>query len=282
MNIYIDFEANGATQAKEIISIGAVAENGEKFYSLVRPHTKLDHKIKELTHITQEEAEVAPSIESVMGNFFKWLLDLNGGEWKISKFLVYGSCDKEFIDGSISFVEDEVTITRLQKVRDRIERVDKRVSKKFNRDLINLRSAYLTMKLSANEAVEWQHNALEDAEMLKYVWEHIDEYELPEGVIPVKVPRMNMSYGKKGEGKNISTKDSKYQVGIRAWHYSRRKGHREWVFPNVGAASGLICYASNKKKRIAAMDKILAICEAGKGNINGRHFAFIEGSEQND
>ena len=44
MNVYIDLEA---TQfGKEIISFGAVADNGAEFYSLVKPtNLKKDYKV---------------------------------------------------------------------------------------------------------------------------------------------------------------------------------------------------------------------------------------------
>lgn len=208
MVCYIDFEANGVTQTKEIISIGAVAENGEKFYSLVRPHAKLDHKIKELTGIPQEEADVAPSIEEVMDSFLDWLFVKVGCKpWP--KFYVFGHCDRDFVNGSIAVTDCPVTKERLAALRDNIEDTSKRIAKKFNRGTIGLRSAYLTMQLSSGEPIEQRHNALEDAEMLKYVWEHIDEYELPEGITPVKVPRPNMKYGKGKKKKKVQEQPSK-------------------------------------------------------------------------
>ena len=64
MKIYLDLEANCTTN--EAISIGMVTENGDTFYSLIRPHTKLDHNIKVLTGVSQEDADQAPSLEEVM------------------------------------------------------------------------------------------------------------------------------------------------------------------------------------------------------------------------
>lgn len=206
MVVYIDFEANGANQVHEIISIGAVTEMNKKFYSLVRPHSKLDRKIKELTHISQEEAEIAPSIENVVSNFFTWLFNVASYELPDVKFFVYGDSDKDFIKASMSFVSDISTLDSLQYIHDHIERVDKQVAKKFNRKLIGLRSAYLTMRLPSNEPIEQLHNALEDAEILKYVWENINNYEFPEDGEVVKVPRKDMRYGKKA---SASTKKEK-------------------------------------------------------------------------
>lgn len=222
MNIYIDFEANGISQLQEIISIGAVTENGDNFYSLIRPHAKLDHKIKEFTHISQEEADVAPSLEEVAENFKKWLSTVSATG---ASFLVYGNSDGDFLQSSMALTEDENAKSVLQNIYDNIKRVDTQIAKKFRRKTIGLRSAYLTMRLSSNEAVEQQHNALEDAEMLKYVWEHINEYELPDGVTPIKVPQMDMRYGKKKKKKVVATPEPSKKHS----RYRSRKAYRRWV-----------------------------------------------------
>lgn len=273
MVIYLDFEANGANQVHEIISIGAVAETGETFYSLVRPHSKLDRKIKELTHISQEEAEIAPSIEDVMSNFFTWLCDT--AKWDLSdvKFFVYGGSDRDFVKASISFVSDIFTLDRLQYIHDHIERVDKRIAKKFNREMIGLRSAYLTMRLSSNEPVEQFHNALEDAEMLKYVWESIDNYNFPEGGEVVKVPRADMRYGEKAS--KSAKKADKYQVSMKVWINGKKTGYKEWIFPNVAAASGMFSCAKNVKKRLKVMDEMLAAAEKGEVYRN-KHIEIVQ------
>lgn len=249
MVCYLDFEANGISQAQEIISIGAVAETGETFNSLVRPHAKLDHNIKVLTGISQEAAEVAPTIEEVMENFFNWLDSLDE---TVLTFYVFGHCDRKFVSTSIGLTDDPTTKARLTQIKDHLEDTSKRVARKFNRDTIGLRSAYLTMRLSSNEPVEQRHDALEDAEMLKWVWENLKDYEMPEGLNPVKVPRFNLSYGKKKQKKPISgckktrrkkairqcpeLLDKKYEIGFTA-----QKGQRKPIhFSNVRAATTLI------------------------------------------
>lgn len=274
MNIYVDFEANGISQTQEIISIGAVSEEGETFYSLVRPHFKLDKKIKEFTHISQEEAEVAPGIEKVMEDFYNWLFAARKGDlFTPIKFLVYGGSDRDFVKASMALVEDEVTRARLQSLHDRIERVDKRVAKVFRREAIGLRSAYLTMRLSSNEPLEQNHNALEDAEMLKYVWENISTYEFPEDGEVVKVPRKNMCYGKKA--KKSAKKAEKYQVQVKVWINGQKKGYREWIFPNIAAASGMFSVSTNTNKRLKVMDEMLAAAEKGEVYRN-KHIEIVK------
>ncbi len=271
MNIYVDFEANAITQ--EIISIGAVTEEGATFYSLVRPHTKIDHKIKELTGITQENADIAPSIEEVMADFFAWILVQNGGDWTNPNFMVFGSHDREFINGSLAFVTDEVTRERLNLMWQHIDNIAGRISKKFRQKCIGLRSAYLTMRLAFDESAVQDHNALNDALMLKWVWEHIDEYELPEGVEPVRIKKPDLRYG--GKKKRITSDGRIYDYDINDDHYyipftvvgkNRRGQEKEWHFQNVKHA--LTLFHPKKLKtnqaKIIVMDKILHALEMGE------------------
>lgn len=215
-NVYIDFEANGISQIQEIISIGAVKETGESFYSLVKPHAKLDHIIKENTHISQEEADIAPTIEEVMEQFEHWLGDME------YDFIVYGGSDKDFINCSMTLTYNEQAITMLKKIIDNMVRVDLQIAKKFRRKTIKLRSAYLTMRLSSNESIEQHHNALEDAEMLKYVWENLDEYSFPEDATPVFVPTVRWSYGKKKNKKKQVVKSKKPS------RFNSKRAYRRW------------------------------------------------------
>ena len=206
MNIYVDFEANGVSQEQEIISIGAITESGETFYSLVRPHALLDKKIKELTHISQSEASKAPCIEDVMESFRCWIDSVSDSK---VMFLVFGSSDRQFVSKTIEKTEDKATKEILTFLHNRINNVEKRVAQKFHRETIGLQSAYLTMRGMTCEELEGGHNALFDATMLKYVWENIDAYELPEGVEVVKVPKADMYYGKKKSQKHQLTGSKK-------------------------------------------------------------------------
>lgn len=235
MKIYTDFEANGINHLQEIISIGCIAEDGQSFYSLVRPHEKLDKRIRELTHISEDEAQIAPSLEEVMRDFSSWLSKVTHGE--PYTFLVFGNSDRDFVNCSIRVAENNITKEILQDLHDNIQRVDKQIAAKFNRKTIGLRSAYLTMRLSDNEPVEQNHNALEDAMMLKYICENISNYELPEGVQVISVPKIDMSYQNKGHrltGKSTKTRakqalracpqlaDKKYHIRVRATKGNRR------------------------------------------------------------
>ena len=266
MKIYTDFEANGISHIQEIISIGCVTDEGDTFYSLIRPHERLDKKIKELTHISDEQAQVAPSIEEVMQQFSSWLSKVTKGRGYT--FITYGGSDKDFVDCSIRVAEDNITKEILQDLHDNILRVDRQIAVKFNRKTIGLRSAYLTMRLSDNEPVEQNHNALEDAMMLKYLCEHIEDYELPEGVQIVSVPKMDMSYKGKthkltGKCKKTRAKqalracpqlaDKKYRIKVRA-----TKGNRKPVYYNkLADALCLVPFAIvTAEKKLECLEKM--------------------------
>ncbi len=268
MNIYVDFEANAVTQ--EIISIGAVSEDGREFYSLVRPHTKLDHMIKELTGITQENADAAPSIEEVIADFSAWVND------EKPNFVVFGNSDRDFINGSLAFVEDVNIRQYLNFMWNRIDNVAKRVAKKFYRDTIGLRSAYLTMRLAFDEPATQDHNALNDAAMLKWVWENIENYILPEGVVPIKVKKPNMRYSKKkNKESQLISKDRIYDYPAKDEHYyipikiigKNCKGiDKEWCFDNIPAGLMVVHIKKfrNKQRKLVWMDKMLHAIETGE------------------
>lgn len=295
MKIYLDLEANAITN--EVISIGMVTEDGDEFYSLVRPHTKLDHKIKELTHISQEDADAAPSLEAVMQAVRRFLCMANP-RYGVN-FIHYGNSDKDFLRASQAFAKCDSTKVMLQYIIDRCENVDKCVPKHFGRDTIGLRSAYLTMRLSSDEPATQNHNALEDAQMLKYVWENIDDYILPEGVEVVKVERVNMRYGKgKKKKKNAANKnpngqlskkksrhkaaaaiipaidDAKYQIAIRV-KKKKKKNIKE--FKTIYEAIGLTKNSrfTTAQQVFNAVNSIYDALDTGK-EINGWSFERVE------
>lgn len=270
LKIYLDLEANAITN--EAISIGMVSETGKEFYSLIRPHTKLDHKIKLLTHISQEEAEQAPELEEVVLNVMKYLASFN----KDIQILTYGKDDASYLRASSSFTNYESVRNALVAIADGCQNVAKKIAKHFRRKAINLRSAYLTMRMDTNEPLIQNHNALEDAYMLKWIWENIDDYILPQDVSPIKIEKIDMRYGKKSS--NSQKNNPKYKVAVKACYTSKKNGYREQIFPSVMAASSLICGASNLHKRLAAMDRVLEACETGN-SVNGRYFVFVESKE---
>ena len=74
MNIYVDLEAT--QYSEEIISIGAVTENGDNFYTLVKPKRMrcVTSFITELTGITKQMLQNpdVPNIYDAIHIFAKW------------------------------------------------------------------------------------------------------------------------------------------------------------------------------------------------------------------
>lgn len=196
MCAYIDFEANAYTS--EIISIGVVTETGDTFYSLVRPHSKIDKKIAQLTGITNEMARAAPSIEEVAIKLEEFLTSRP----RIDCYYCYGSSDAMFLKHTAERTDDERTKLLLKQLQTLCLNVEEYVSYKFG-STIGLRSAYVTMQKVLNnlstELVE-THYALDDAKMLKWIWENIDGFKMPVGmdIIRVKKPCLRYSADSRG------------------------------------------------------------------------------------
>ncbi len=70
MKYFIDFEATQFTQ--EIISIGCIREDGEKFYSLIKPKNlkTITKFITELTGISKKDLVNEKNSDEVFENFF--------------------------------------------------------------------------------------------------------------------------------------------------------------------------------------------------------------------
>ena len=167
MNIYMDFEANTIPHFEEIISIGAVAPNGETFYSLVRPHHNLDRQVKKLTGITQQEVDASEDFDTVIVKFDEWLQKFDSEK----TFLVYGDQDKKYLRRSLLETDNCAVRDLTENIILRTERVDKKIARSFGKKAISLRNAYaLTFD---NPYYDAPHNALGDAMMLKEVYEHV-------------------------------------------------------------------------------------------------------------
>lgn len=166
MNFYIDFEA---TQFSErIISIGCIAENGETFYSLVKPNYKykITKFITELTGITKEMIEEAPDADVVFSSFFHWL---HKNSTEKPKFYCYGDCDKTYIDNTLKDITNYYASLALSLMSANLVDYSPKVAEMFNRT-VNLKRVYNVLK---EEKEQQTHDALEDAVMLKYVVDNI-------------------------------------------------------------------------------------------------------------
>ncbi|WP_019421802.1 exonuclease domain-containing protein [Paenibacillus sp. OSY-SE] len=100
--VIFDLETTGFSpqQGDEIISIGAVALHGEQgvendqFYSLVNPNRDIPPHVERLTSITNEMAQQAPSLVTVLGQFLQFV--------RQRVLIAHGSGhDKRFINAAL-------------------------------------------------------------------------------------------------------------------------------------------------------------------------------------
>lgn len=276
MNYYIDFEANAVTN--EIIAIGCVSEDGSRrFKTLVRPTTKLDRKIKELTGIQQEDVDEAPDIAVAAillfdfiypypqiyadryASFADWVLDQCAATKhpdkfptkQAQRFYCYSNHDKEFLQASVNSTDDLFAKAFLTQLQEYLVDVSKPIAACFGRKAINLRRAYLTMRME-NDTSKQSHDPVEDAEMLRYCHQQSATYKLPEGTEIVKIERPNMRYGKKQP-----TREPRHMVLVRATRTEQDGTVTVRDFPNIYAAMSL-CNGVKRTGKIAVADKILA------------------------
>ena len=178
MRFFIDFEA---TQFSErIINIGCVAENGAKFSTLVKPLKRKDKKltkfITELTGITSDMLNTAPSADEAFNAFFDFVLENSPTE--PNEFYCYGDCDVTFIDRTMHDMTNTRAITFAQRIKNSLIDYSSYVKKYFQmQNNIALKKVY---SLILEDEVIQHHNALEDAQMLFTVVVNLKEKCVPE------------------------------------------------------------------------------------------------------
>lgn len=170
MNYYIDFEA---TQfSNRIISVGCVNEKGEEFYSLVNPQRELTKFITELTHITQEEVDAAPSADEV----FESLWEFCSHDDEAPTFICYGDSDGTFAKATL----DKMATTF--KAKSMLSYIYANIIDycPLTRVHFGISSSVKLIKVAnyySGQEYEQVHNALDDAKLLKYVYEQIQEHD---------------------------------------------------------------------------------------------------------
>lgn len=167
MKYFIDFEA---TQfSNEIISVGCVREDGDTFYSLVNvAKNKMTNFITELTGITKEDIETAPSSDEVFIKFYDWLSQ----DKSRAQFFCYGNNDISFIKKNLNKATTVKAQMALSILTLHLIDYSKCVSRHFG-----LIKSISLKKVLAHyrqvKEIEQNHNALEDAFFLKEVYEKI-------------------------------------------------------------------------------------------------------------
>ena len=165
MKIYIDFEASEEKQ--KIISVGCIKENGDKFYSLVNTSDPITARIEELTGICQEEIDNAPSIEKVFEDLFDW----SGSELDNPEFICYGDGDFDFVNNTFYDAKSLKAASMLGYIYLNMFDCSDEIKTHFyvNKTI----SLEKLAKYFDPNLIEQNHNALEDAKLLKMVYEGI-------------------------------------------------------------------------------------------------------------
>lgn len=175
MRFFIDLEA--LQFSGRIISLGCVADNGETFYTLMKPSKskeRVNQFITNLTGITNEMLETAPTSEDAFADFLKWVSIQSAGFPTF--FFCYGNEDDKFLQATAKYIENP-------KLKDFILNLSLCIcdySKCVN-DFFGIHGAKLKKVWEyfySQEKIQI-HNALDDAQMLAEVASALEKSEKP-------------------------------------------------------------------------------------------------------
>ena len=165
INYFIDFEA---TQfSNEIIAVGCVRDDGEVFHSLVKPTHKITNFITNLTGITKEDLATASSANEVFTKFFDWIKGDNN-----IQFYCYGDGDKGFALGTLKYTSNFYAKAALGLIATNL--IDYQIILKERCRLAHCIKLIKVVSAFQGHKVEQTHDALEDAQFLRYIKECID------------------------------------------------------------------------------------------------------------
>lgn len=251
MNYYIDFEATQFTGV--IISVGCINENGDEFYSLVKPDKPITKFITDLTHITQAELDVAPSADEVFDRLFEFCSKDN----EAPTFICYGDSDSSFAKSTLdrmatTFKAKSILSYIYANVVDfcPLTRIHFGVHSSIK--LIKVANYYL------GEEHEQTHNALEDAKLLKYVYEqvqaHDEEFDaFPEYRAKKAVEKIQETEAPKGKKKANDTIYFRLKKGRVVESYNSLEEAIAWVLEHkFSKETRATAKAENIGKRIRA------------------------------
>ena len=176
MKFFMDFEATRFSN--RIISIGCVAENGSTFSTLVHPgKKKVDKFITELTGITNEMLENAPSADQAFLDFYDFVV--SNFDEEPPEYYVYGNCDSSFLHATARKMTIPKAIIFAQALAGNLIDYASTVKQFFvAKNDLALRKVYMLVQ-DERDLVQ-KHDALEDARMLCTVVEHLHEKCKPE------------------------------------------------------------------------------------------------------
>lgn len=176
MNFYIDFEATQFSE--EIISIGCIAENGNTFKCLVVPSDlkKITPFISNLTGITREMVEEHGYSPEAAFAHLKMFVKENNGD-AMPAYYCYGNQDKNFLRNTIKHMNNFEMIIFASSIRDML--VDYSETVKRHLATCGLSLKKLVALIRQVDEVEQNHDALDDAKMLKECFEGLTTLEKP-------------------------------------------------------------------------------------------------------
>lgn len=234
MKFFIDFEATRFSN--RIISIGCVAENGKTFYSLVKPgkKKKVDKFITELTGITNEMLENAPSADRVFSKLADWFEENSSGI--APEFYCYGDSDAIFIQHTLADMEDTKACLCAMAIAGNLIDYAGVVKKFFvSPNDMALRKVY--MLIQAKQELVQKHDALEDALMLQCVVENLETKCKPED----KATILAMPSQKKPKTKKAPSIFQKWS-GQSKWEADTLANEDKWMFKCTDQHSGDVKY----------------------------------------
>ena len=176
----------------------------EEFYSLINPgEEKLTSFITELTGITDEMLNEADSLDIILKNFFEYLKKHEDGN---CIFYCYGNCDIKFIDKAYKKATSFEAKAALGLLHMGLK--DYAPTVQMHYGLIKAIGLQKVINHIRGTEAEQHHNALEDAIMLKEVYDtihdqprEVDNYdfaewritELPVSKNPVAIMKRELS-----------------------------------------------------------------------------------------
>lgn len=237
MRIFVDLEA---TEAGEVIAIGAVTEEDVRFFGMMAPkYSRITPRITALTGITEEEAADWPQAEDTVRRFVNWAQAQDAGIG--IHFFTFGKNDGGFIQRTRNFYADQwganEIVMEFDWIRANMSNGAAPIYNAFRKPLISLRSAYLTYK--RNETLDTNiHNPVEDAVMFKELVEAAESgWTLPDGAELVKVVKPVMP--PRDANRGVSMDEVLDRKVIAYW----QKGNNDrcQVFPNLINAAKALC-----------------------------------------
>ena len=234
MKFYLDFEATRFSN--RIISIGCVAENGKTFYTLVKPgkKKKVDKFITELTGITNELLENAPSADKAFSKLADWFEENSDGI--APEFYCYGDSDAVFIQHTLADMKDtKACLCAMAICGNLIDYAG--VVKKFFVAPSDLALRKVYMLIQSKQELVQKHDALEDALMLQCVVENLEIKCKPED----KETILAMPSQKKPKVKKAPSIFQKWS-GQSKWEADTLANEDKWMFKCTDQHSGDVKY----------------------------------------